>query len=151
MGPVIGLRLRQMQRARHRAPAFALRTSGLPVPLERLPYGAPILRGRFHHHFLDLLCDQPGGQLAQLVRTRPHHPPRELVLTLDRYIGDDDGEQALVDINSRNLIWHRSLLAGAENVPIAVSVRVSGCRRAHSTRQPTPTYSRKHARSGSSN
>jgi hypothetical protein len=36
--------------------------------LERFPHRPPVLRGRFHHDFLDLALDQPVSQTMQVER-----------------------------------------------------------------------------------
>src|SRR5207302_7366823 len=46
----------------------------LPVPFQRVPHRAPVLRGRFHHHFLDLTLDQPRGEQPELARARAESP-----------------------------------------------------------------------------
>jgi hypothetical protein len=38
---------------------------------QRFPHRPPVLRGRLHNDFLDVLRDQPVGQAAQIGRRRP--------------------------------------------------------------------------------
>src|SRR5215472_3966634 len=42
--------------------SFPFLTDRLPVPLQRAPNRFPVLSGGFHHHFLDLLFEEPFRQ-----------------------------------------------------------------------------------------
>jgi hypothetical protein len=111
--PAIGLGLGEVQRARRRPGALSRLAAWLPVPLQRFPHGPPILRGRFHDDFLNVLFKQPFSQTSQFVRTGPHPPPFELVLPLDFDIRHHHGQHPLVHIDSRDSVGHRFLLAGS--------------------------------------
>ena len=63
-GTTIGLGLRKVKGPEHGARSYARPAPRPPVLLQCLPHGSPVLRGRFHHHFLDLLLDQPLGEEA---------------------------------------------------------------------------------------
>ena len=58
----VRLRLRQMQRSRHRPGPFPPLPKRLPVLFQSCPNRFPILCGGLHHHFLNLLLNQPSGQ-----------------------------------------------------------------------------------------
>ena len=64
----IGQRLCQMECSRHFPGTFPFLTARFPVPFQCAPDRFPVLSGGFHHHFLDLLLDQPFCQLLQLLR-----------------------------------------------------------------------------------
>jgi hypothetical protein len=91
------------------------------VQLQRLPDGSPILRGRFHHDFLDLAFNEPVRERAQFRGARPHFQTLEAVIVIDFDVRHDDGQHLLVDVNSRDLVRHRPLLGGAESVPCRIS------------------------------
>jgi len=61
----VRLRLRQVQASRRRTGTFPFLDNWLPVSFERGPDRFPVLGRRFHHHFVDLLFDQPVDQLVQ--------------------------------------------------------------------------------------
>jgi len=69
-----------MQCAGHLGRPVPLLARRLPVPLQRAPYRLPVLRGRFHNHFLDLLLDQPLGQQVQWIGGGAELAPLKLVL-----------------------------------------------------------------------
>ena len=66
--PTIRLRLGEMERARERRRAVARAALRSPVLFQRFPHRPPVLRGRFHDDFLDLVLDEPVGQRAQIGR-----------------------------------------------------------------------------------
>ena len=51
---------------------------GAASPARAPPHGTPILRGRFHHDFLDVLLDQPVRQRSQLTGAGAHLPAVKL-------------------------------------------------------------------------
>jgi hypothetical protein len=120
-GPPVGLRLGEMQRARHPRGAHARPALRSPVLLQGFPHRSPVLRGRFHHDFLDLALDQPVGQLPQVAGAGPDLLAVEVVLAVDLDVGHDDRQHFLVDVNSRDPVRHRALLARAESVPRRIS------------------------------
>jgi hypothetical protein len=61
-----------------------------PTLLQGFPHRPPVLRGRFHHDFLDLLRDQPVGEAAQIARRRPGLLVLELEVAIDLDVGHDD-------------------------------------------------------------
>jgi hypothetical protein len=63
--PTIRRGLGKMERPRYRARVCARPALRPPVQLQRLPDRPPILRGRFHHDFLDLALDEPVSKRAQ--------------------------------------------------------------------------------------
>src|SRR4030095_11973423 len=80
-------------------------------------YRSPILRGRFHDHFLNLLGDQPVRQSAQFTWTGSHFPPLKLVLALHGYVRDNHGQHSLVHIDPGNSVCHLRLLPETERMP----------------------------------
>jgi hypothetical protein len=60
-GSAIRLRLGEMKRAREPWRTSARTASGAPMLFQRFPHRPPVLRGRFHDDFLDVLLDQPVG------------------------------------------------------------------------------------------
>ena len=56
-----------MQLSRHCASTFPFLADRPPVAFQRSPNRLPILRCGFHHHFLDLLLDQPLRKPLQLL------------------------------------------------------------------------------------
>jgi hypothetical protein len=50
-----------MERARERRRAVARAALGTPLRFQGFPHRPPILRGRLHDDFLDLMRDQPVG------------------------------------------------------------------------------------------
>jgi hypothetical protein len=106
-----------MKRARESRRTVARTTAGSPMLFQRLPHRPPVLRGRLHDDFLDVLLDQPVGQAAQISRRRPDLLAVEVKVAVDLDVGHHDREHLLVDIDFRHPVSHRRLLAGAENVP----------------------------------
>src|SRR5262249_20393575 len=123
--------LRQMQGSRHPACSFSPPTPRFPVSFQCSPYRFPILRRGFHHHFLDLLLDQPRRKQLQLLGVASVPASLELVFLVDFHVSHNHRQLLLMDINSGCPIWHRSLLAGAESVPEITLSRLSGYRRSH--------------------
>ena len=102
-GATIGLRLRKVKGPGHGARSCARPAHRPPVPLQCLPHGSPVLRGRFHHDFLDLALDQPVGERAQFGGAGPDLQPFKVVVTFDLDVGHHDGQHLLVHVNSRDL------------------------------------------------
>ena len=120
-GPAIRLRLGEMERAREARRAVARAASGSPVLFQGFPHRPPVLRGRLHDDFLDLVLDQPVGQAAQIGRRRPDLLALEVEVAIDLDVGHHDRQHLLVDVNSRDPVRHRSLLGRAESVPRRIS------------------------------
>ena len=116
-GAAIRLRLCKVERPGEQGAHRARPALRSPVPLQRLPHRPPILRGRLHHHFLDLALDEPLSKRAQLDGAGPDLEPFEMVVTLDLDVSHRDGQHLLVHVDSRDLVRHRPLLVGAESVP----------------------------------
>src|SRR5262249_45607517 len=119
-----------------------------PVLFERFPHRSPVLRGRFHDDFLDLLLDEPVGQTAQIGRRRADLVALEVEVVSDFDVGYYDRQHLFVDVNSRDPVRHRSLLGRAESVPRRIN---QGRELAPVSPQNPATlnYSVNHARSGS--
>src|SRR5712671_2733265 len=79
-----------------------------------------------------------------MARRRTELPALKLPVPFDLHIRDHHRQHRFVHVDSCDSIGHTHLPAGAENVPLMVLVRVTGC---HTT---TPSYSLMRARSGSS-
>ena len=136
--PAIRLRLREVQRPPPRRRRDPGRPMGLPVPLQHLPHGAPILRRRFHHDFLNLLRHQPGGQLPELARAGAHPPTRELIPARHGDIGDHHGQHPLVYINPGNAVRHHTSLRPEWS---ACQILVTQAHRLPDREGPAPNYS----------
>lgn len=121
-----------MKRAGEARGALAHAASGSPVLFERVPHRPPVLRGRLHDHFLDILRDQPLGQFTQIGRRRADLLLREVKVAVDFAVGHDDRQHLLVDVNSRDPVRHRALLR-ERRACLVVSVRVASCRGAQAS------------------
>jgi DNA-directed RNA polymerase specialized sigma24 family protein len=53
------------------------------VQLQRFPDGSPLLRGRFHHDFVDLALDEPARERAQVGRAGPDLVAFKVEVALD--------------------------------------------------------------------
>ena len=144
--PAIRLRLCKVERPGERARAVARPALRPPVLLQCLPHRSPILRGRFHHDFLDLALDEPVSQRAQFARARPDLPAFEVVVALDLDVGHDHGQHLLVHVDSCDPV--RIGLSWRERrACLVASIRVASYRGV--ARAPTTlNYSVNHARSG---
>ena len=114
---------------------------------QRFPHRPPVLRGRLHDDFLDLVLDQPVGQATQIGRRRADLLTHEVEVAVDLDVGHHDRQHLLVDVNSRDLVRHRSLLGSGERA----SSHQSGSRAIEEelTRAHTMlNYSLNHAHSG---
>jgi hypothetical protein len=80
------------------------------VLLQGLPHGPPVLRGRLHDHFFDLVLDQPVGQSAQRGRRRADLLAFEVEIAVDFDVGHHHRQHLLVDVNARDPVRHRTLL-----------------------------------------
>jgi hypothetical protein len=110
-----------MERAREGRRAVARAAPRAPVLFQGLPHRPPVLRGRLHDDFLDLLLDQPVGHSAQISRRRPDLLALEVEVAVDLDVGHHDRQHLLVDVNTRDPVRHRSLLGRAESVPRRIS------------------------------
>jgi len=84
---------------------------------QRFPHRPPVLRGRLHDDFLDLVLDQPVGQTTQVDRCRADLLTLEVEVAVNLDVGHRDRQHLLVDVNSRDPVRHRPLLGRAESVP----------------------------------
>ena len=123
----IRLRLGEMKRAREPWRTIARTALGAPLLFQRLPHRPPVLRGRFHDDFLDVVLDQPVGQAAQIGRRRPDLLAVEMKVAVDLDVGHHDREHLRVDVNSRDPVGHRSLL-GERRACLLASLRVASYR-----------------------
>jgi hypothetical protein len=110
-----------MERAREARRTIAGAASRAPMLFQRFPHRPPILRGRLHDDFLDVLRDQPVGQAAQIGRGRPDLLALEVRVAVDLDVGHHNGQHLLVDVDSRDPVRHAALLEGAESVPRRIS------------------------------
>ena len=94
---------------------------------QRFPHRPPVLRGRLHDDFLDLLLDQPVGQAAQIGRRRADLLALEVEFAVDLDVGHHDRQHLLVDVDSRDPVRHRLSLRERRACLVA-SIRVAGCR-----------------------
>jgi len=67
------------------------------------------------------VLDQPVGQATQIGRRRADLLALDVEVAVDLDVGHHDRQHLLVDINSRDPVRHRSLLARAESVPGRIS------------------------------
>jgi hypothetical protein len=123
-----------------------MRRFDLQYRFERLPHRSPILRGRFHHHLLDIALDEPISKRAQLDGAGPDLQAFEVVGTLDLDVSHRDGQHLLVHVNPRDVVRHWPLLVGAESVPRRIN---QGRELSPGENTATLNYSVNHARSGS--
>ena len=114
------------------------------------------LRGRFHHHFLDLLRDEPRS-----MRAPPREPPPLESLAAPFDVRNDDGEHPLVHVDPGDLVRHVGSVSPEWTACLQVHSRVTGSRgpaprqrnrtdvrRLPSHRQPSGPLHRHNARSG---
>ena len=92
--------------------------AGTPMLLERFPHRPPVLRGRFHHHFLNLALDQPLSETMQVERRRAGLPAFEAEVAVGFNVGHHDRQHLLVDVNSCAPVGHR-LLQGERRATVA--------------------------------
>jgi hypothetical protein len=115
--------------------------------LERFPHRPPVLRGRFHHNFLNLALDQPVSQTMQVERRCAGLLAFEAEVAVDFNVGHHDRQHLLVDVNSCDPVGHR-LLLGERRACLVTSLRVASYR--GPLKVPTTlNHSVNHARSGS--
>ena len=112
-GAAIRLRLGEVQRPREATRGRTLPTLRPPVLFQGFPHRPPVLRGRFHHDFLDFVLDQPVGQSAQIRRRRADLLAFEVKVPVDLDVGHHNRQHLLVDVNSRDPVRHRSLPRGS--------------------------------------
>src|SRR5260370_16209204 len=96
-----------MQCPRHPARTLPTLTHRLPISLHYSPNSLPVLRGRSHHHFLDLLLDEPFRQHAQLLRIAAVPASLKLIFVFDFDVSHDHSQFLFMDIDSRHPIRHR--------------------------------------------
>jgi len=135
-----------MERAREPRRDVARAALGTPMQFQGFPHRPPILRGRLHHDFIDLVFDQPVGQATEVDRRRADLLTFEQEVTVDFDVGHRDGRHLLVDVYSRDPVRHRPLLVGAESVPRRIN---QGRELSPRENAATLNYSVNHARSGS--
>src|SRR5258705_4383533 len=129
--PAIGQSLRQMQCSRHPARTLPILTHRLPISLHCSPNRLPVLRGRFHYHFLDLPLDEPFRQHPQLLRIAAVPASLKLIFVFDFDVSHNHGQPLFVDIDSRHPIRHR-LPPGENGERAGLTLTwVSGYRRSH--------------------
>ena len=116
-GSAIRLRLGEMERAREPRRTIARPASGSPVLFQGFPHRPPVLRGRLHDDFLDVVLDEPVGQATQIGWRRTDILTLEVAVAVDLDVGHHDRQHLLVDVNSRDPVRHALLLWGAESVP----------------------------------
>src|ERR1019366_4617333 len=86
-------------------PLLALR---LPVLLQRSPNRLPVLRGRFHDYFFDLLLVQPLGQHMQFTGGSAELAPLKPILTFPGDVGHHDRQHLLVNVYCCDSIRHHA-------------------------------------------
>src|ERR1035437_6207208 len=98
-----------MQRAAHLAGPLPLLARRLPVPLQRSPHPLPVLRGRFHDYFLDLLLVQPLGQQVQLTGSSAELSALKLILAFPSDVSHHYRQHLLlVNVNCCDSIRHHA-------------------------------------------
>jgi hypothetical protein len=108
----IGLRLRQMEGAGPSGGGVSLLGERLPVSFQGRPHGLPILRGRFHHDFYDVLLDQPLGQGPQLGRSAAKLATVKREFADDFHIRHHHREHPFVHVDSCDPVRHRRCSSG---------------------------------------
>ncbi len=89
------------------------------------------MRGRFHHHFLDLLLDEPFRQHAQLFRVAAVPASLKLIFVFDFDVSHNYGQPLLMDIDPRHPVRHRLPPGGNGERAGLTLTWVSGYRRSH--------------------
>ena len=74
---------------------------------QRFPYRPPMLRGRFHHDFIDLAFDQTVRQATEIDRRRADLLTLEVEVAVNFNVRYRDGQYLLVDVYSRDPVRHR--------------------------------------------
>jgi hypothetical protein len=97
-GSTIRVRLGEMERAREPRRAVTSPASGSPVLFQDFPHRPPVLRGRLHDDFLDVLLDQPLGESTKIGRRRPDLPVLEVKVAVDLHVGHHHRQHLLVDV-----------------------------------------------------
>jgi len=93
-----------------------------PVQFQRFPDGSPILRGPFHHDFVDLALDEPARERAQFGRARPNFVAFKLEVAFAFDVGHHHGNIFLcTSIQFRRSCTASASPAGAESVPHRIS------------------------------
>jgi hypothetical protein len=69
-GSPIRLRLSEMERPREPRGAVARAALGAPMLFQGFPHRPPVLCGRLHDDFIDVVVDQPVGQATEIDRRR---------------------------------------------------------------------------------
>src|SRR6516164_8675659 len=144
----IGQCLCQMECSRHFPGTFPFLTARFPVPFQCAPQRFPVLRRGFHHHFLDLLLDQPLRKQSQVLGSATVPASLKLVFVVDFNVSHNYGQLFLWTSIPAILYGIRFLLAGAESVPEITLSRVAGSCRSHGGERQRTIYSLYHARSG---
>src|SRR6266478_2900851 len=120
-----------MQCPRHPACTFPTLTLRLPISLHCSPNRLPVLRGRFHHHFLDLLLDEPFRQHPQLLRIAAVPASLKLIFIFDFDVSHNHGQPFFMNIDSRHSIRHKLPPGGNGERAGLTLTWVSGYRRSH--------------------
>ena len=98
-----------------------LRQMELPkMRLQIQPDRLPVLRRRFHHHFVHLALFQPTHQMAALLRSGSKRATLKLhcgpnrIEHLVSHGGHHDHQHLFVDVDCCYLVWHIVLSSGEE-------------------------------------
>jgi hypothetical protein len=83
----------------------------LPLALQRIPYWSPVLRRGFHDHFLHIARGKPLGQFLQLAWAGSELPAFKSPFAFDFYVRHGDRQHLLVNVDSRDPVWHTHLQA----------------------------------------
>jgi len=118
------------------------------VQFQRFPDGSPILRGPFHHDFVDLALDEPARERAQFGRARPNFVAFKLEVAFAFDVGHHHGQHLLVHVNPiPAILYGIGLSCGSGE---RASSHQSGSQAVVGRQDATtPNYSVNHARSGS--
>src|SRR6516165_7665542 len=138
-----------MQLSRHGASTFPFLADRPPVAFQRSPYRLPILRCGFHHHFLDLLLDQPLRKPLQLLGVATVPASLKLVFVFHFDVSHNHRQPLLVHIDSRYPISHGFLLGGKRRACHALHIQAHVAIAAPARGTATPIHSLNYACSGS--
>src|ERR1700736_169737 len=138
-----------MQRSRHPACTFPLLGWRFPIPFQCFPHGFPVLRCRFHDHFLDFLLEQPGSQPSQLFGVATEHPPLKLILPVDFNVRDNYRPHPFMNIDSPYPVSHNVSPGREWRACCSYTNQGHGLSPLPQRNTTTPNYSLNHARSGS--
>jgi hypothetical protein len=126
--PTIRLRLGKVERPRQSRRAFTRAPLGSPVLFQGFPHRPPVLRGRLHDDFLDVVLDEPVGYATQIGRRRADLLTLEVETAVDLDVGTTTASIFLWT-SIPAIRYGIGLSLGERRACLVTSVRVAGYRR----------------------